>query len=204
MTTSRDLLLTVMDRPEGGGVDKGDLSLALAGAETVDLLTARAVTLDGDRLAVAPGGEAGEALLGEALALLAQEPAGQTVDDWLWHRGRGLTAVYLAALEADGSLVREQVRRWGFLRDGRLVPADSPARRRAGHRWSADDPVFMALAAAVGLREEDPPPDLEPPGGPVGEVLDAVRHAVLELTEERRLRTTRLDRANALYRSRGF
>ena len=204
MTTSRDLLLTVMDRPEGRGVDRGDLSLALAGAETVDLLAARAVTLDGDRLAAVPGGEAGEELLDQALALLARESAGESVDDWLWRRGKGLPDVYLAALEADGTLVREQVRRWGFLRDGRLVLADSAARRRAGHRWSADDPVFVALAAAVGLREEDTPPDLEPPGGPVGEVLDAVRHAVLELTEERRLRTTRLDRANALYRSRGY
>lgn len=50
MTTPRDLSIAVMDRATGHPVEQGDLSLALAGAEMIDLIGAEAVRLDGDRI----------------------------------------------------------------------------------------------------------------------------------------------------------
>ncbi|MGW7367324.1 GPP34 family phosphoprotein, partial [Streptomyces sp. NPDC054841] len=50
MTTPRDLLIVAMDMNAEPPPEQGDLSLALAGAEVIDLLDARAVELDGDRI----------------------------------------------------------------------------------------------------------------------------------------------------------
>jgi len=50
--------------------------------------------------------------------------------------GRGLPGVYLAALEEEGTLVRESRRRWGVFPAGRLVLAGTPDRRRAALHWS--------------------------------------------------------------------
>jgi hypothetical protein len=245
MTTPRDLLIVAMDVPPDLLVDRGDLSLALAAAELIDLLAAQALALRGDHVVPGPRAEGEEPgrdpLLGEALAAYGaatrsgggadaepgQEPlrdpapdpapqsagnasanpaqgAGERVEDWLWRRGRDLPTAYLAALEEDGTLVREEYRRWGLLPTSRRVLADTPGRRRAAQHWSSDAPVLRALAALVGVKGDEPPPDEVPAAGPARPVLDALRHAVDELAEERRLRTTRLDRANATYRSRGY
>lgn len=151
MTTPRDLLIVTMDTAPDRPVEQGDLSLALAGAELIDLLAAGAVALDGDRIVPGTRPETADRLLGEAADALVREAPHESVEDWLWRRGRGLTEAYRAALEADGDLVRERHRGISF-RAGKLAPADSPARRRAMDRWTVDEPVLVLLAEALGVR----------------------------------------------------
>ncbi len=62
MTTPRDLLIVSLDVPSAHPVGQGDLSLALAGAELVDLLRAGALVLDGDRIVPGAAPKAPEAL----------------------------------------------------------------------------------------------------------------------------------------------
>jgi Golgi phosphoprotein 3 (GPP34) len=50
MTTPRDLLMVAMDMEPGRPPEQGDLSLALAGAELIDLLGVQAIRLDGERI----------------------------------------------------------------------------------------------------------------------------------------------------------
>lgn len=50
MSTAKDLFIIAMDPPPDRPVGQGDLSLALAGAELIDLLDAQAAALDGDRI----------------------------------------------------------------------------------------------------------------------------------------------------------
>ncbi|MDQ0913533.1 hypothetical protein QFZ22_009605 [Streptomyces canus] len=50
MTTARDLALIATDPQTGSVVELGELSLALAGPELVDLIDTGTVTLDGDLL----------------------------------------------------------------------------------------------------------------------------------------------------------
>lgn len=88
MTTPRDLLIVSLDVPSAHPVGQGDLSLALAGAELVDLLRAGALALDGER--VVPGADPAEPedrLLREAGASLRREVPYESVEDWLWRRG---------------------------------------------------------------------------------------------------------------------
>ncbi len=54
MSTPRDLMIVAMDVAPDRPVETGDLSLALAGAEVVDLLAAGAVVLDGDLIVPNP------------------------------------------------------------------------------------------------------------------------------------------------------
>ncbi|MFJ1589009.1 GPP34 family phosphoprotein [Kitasatospora albolonga] len=150
MSTARDLFIISVDQPPEQAVGQGDLSLALAGAELIDLIGTGAVTVDGDR--IVPGGPpaAGDRLLGKAAALLVRQPPHERIEDWLWRRGRDLSAGYRTALERDGELVR---RRSGRLSLGseQVAPADTPARRRAAERWEEGEAVLTALASAVGL-----------------------------------------------------
>ncbi|MGV2918218.1 GOLPH3/VPS74 family protein [Streptomyces alfalfae] len=153
MTTARDLAIIAQEPAAGGPVEPGTLSLLLAGAEVLDLIAAQAVVLDGDR--IVPGGQSptGDRLLDEAAsALVAQEPY-ETVEDWLWRRGRGLSSAYAEELERTGLTTRPRGRRIP-LRTGRTELVDSAARREAGERWATGEPTLAALAAAAGLREE--------------------------------------------------
>ncbi len=50
MTTAHDLTIVSLEVPSDYPVERGDLSLALAGAELIDLLEAGAVALDGPLL----------------------------------------------------------------------------------------------------------------------------------------------------------
>ncbi|SHM20630.1 GPP34 family phosphoprotein [Actinacidiphila paucisporea] len=202
MTTARDLLFVAMDMPSARSLERGDLSLALAGAELIDLLGLGLAALDGDFVLPTGRQDAGDPQLDLAAAALAPAADGETVEDWLWRRGRGLSDTYLAALEADGLLGREERRRFLVLRTSRMVLADSPGRRRAAHRWAADDPTLLALASTIGI--SGPPPVPEPRPGPVAHVLTGVRHAVEELAAERRRRARRLDEARQTYVRRGF
>ncbi|MFF4741953.1 GPP34 family phosphoprotein [Streptomyces sp. NPDC001268] len=156
MTTSRDLMIIAMEAASSRPVEQGDLSLALAGAEVVDLLAADAVTLDGDRIVPGLGPATGDPLLDQAAASLDRDAPYERVGDWLWRRGQGLSAAYLAALEADGLFGRQRRRGLSF-RAGRDVPADSPERRAAAERLASDEPVLAALASAVGLRGDGAP-----------------------------------------------
>lgn len=187
MTTPRDLLIIAMDLGSGRPAEPGDLSLALAGAEAIDLLAARAISLDVDR--IVPGDEPTltDPLLNEAAASLVREAPYESVDDWLWRRGRNLSAVYEAALEAEGELVRQRRRGISF-RAGQLEVADSPARRQAADRWASEEPVLVNLAEAVkvsGGRTGESP---EVADDAVATVLAAVNDALVELAGVRQRR----------------
>ncbi len=228
MTTARDLLTVTMDMPSTQSVERGDLSLALAGAETIDLLRLRAVTLDHDRLVPGAAGAIDDRLLTEAAASLVRQKPYETVEDWLWRRGRGLPTAYLAAFEDEGQLTRQRQRRWLVFGGSRMVLVDSPARRRAAHRWAADEPVLAALAASIGVRGAAPAvdPGTDPeatwpcrltclvlaggadvpdvPDEDASDVLVAVDRAVAELTVERQRRARRRDDARANTLRRGY
>jgi len=58
---------------------------------------------------------------------------------------------------------------------------DSPANREAATRWTSDDPVLAALAAAVGIHGEQTADSLGIADDAVATVLAAVNAAVAEL-----------------------
>jgi hypothetical protein len=150
MTTPQDLLFVTLDVPSSRPVEQGDLSLALAGAELVDLLAAEAVTLDDDRIVPGLAPATGDRLLDDAAAALTRQAPYETVEDWLWRRGRGLASAYAAEREAQehGGGSRH---RWLRPRAERGVPVDSPARRHAAERWASREPVLVGFAAALGI-----------------------------------------------------
>jgi hypothetical protein len=184
MTTPRDLLMVVLDVESGRRPERGDLSLALAGAEVIDLLDVQAIRLDGERILPLRRPVTGDRLLDEAASLLVRQEPYESVGDWLWRRGRGLLMAYLAALEAEGQVTRHR-RRWRLFQSGRLMLVDSPAHREATKRWTSDDAVLVALTAAVGIHGERM---VDSPGiadDAVGRVLAIVNAAVMELGLER-------------------
>jgi hypothetical protein len=180
MTTPRDLLMVAMDLESGRLPEQGDLSLALAGAEVIDLLDVRAVRLDGERIVPVHRPATGDRVLDEAAAWLVRHEPYELVDDWLWRRGRGLFSSYLAALEADGQVTRQR-RRWGLFRTGRTMLVDSPAHRAAVERWASGDAVLAALAAAVGVHGQRTADSPDIADDAVATVLAAVNAAVMEL-----------------------
>ncbi|WP_328779173.1 GPP34 family phosphoprotein [Streptomyces canus] len=178
MTTARDLAIVVLDVAADKPVEQGDLSLVLAGAEVLDLLDAHALALalDGDRILPQAQSPTGDRLLDEAAeALLRQEPY-ESVEDWLWRRGRGLSAAYVDDMERIGLTARSRGRRIP-LRTGRTELVDSAARRQAEERRAAGEPVLAALVSAAGIGDE--------PAGELADdaatVLAAVGDAVMEL-----------------------
>ncbi|MFJ3669962.1 GPP34 family phosphoprotein [Streptomyces sp. NPDC090106] len=190
MNTARDLALVALDVAPGRSVEQGDLSLALAGSELLDLVEAGALAVDGDR--VVPGGQPvpDDHLLTEAAAAAVRQEPYESVEDWLWRRGDGLSAVYSKALESEGLATRTRGRRIP-LRTARTELAESPERRRAEERRAAGEPVLAALAAAAGVQDE---PSGEPAEGQdefddtVTAVLAAVGDAVMELEGVRQRR----------------
>ncbi|KJY40827.1 GPP34 family phosphoprotein [Streptomyces sp. A1547] len=189
MTTAKDLFIIAMDPQPDRSVGQGDLSLALAGAELIDLIDAEAVALDGDSIVPGQQSALDDRLLDEAAAVLAQQAPYEQVEDWLWRRGRDLAAAYQAALEADGQLARGRSGRSLFGAE-RLEVVDSPARRQALSRWEAEEPVLAALAAAVGIMrgasEEEPNLD---ENEAATTVLAVVNDAVMELEAVRQRRS---------------
>jgi Golgi phosphoprotein 3 GPP34 len=188
MTTPRDLLIVTMDMASGSPPERGDLSLALAGAEAIDLLGAQAVRLDGDHIVPSNGQAITDRLLDEAASSLARQAPYESVGDWLWRRGRGLSAAYLAALEAEGQLTRQRRHRWMLFGTSRMALTDSPARRRAADRWTSDEPILAALAAAVGIGDERAADSPSVADDAVATVLAAVNDALTELAVERQRR----------------
>ncbi|MCI3270585.1 GPP34 family phosphoprotein [Streptomyces cylindrosporus] len=180
MTTARDLAIVALDIPAGKPVEQGDLSLALAGAEVFDLVEARALVLDGDRIVPNAQAPTGDRLLDEAAGALVRQEPYESVEDWLWRRGRGLSAAYVDDLERIGLTARPRGRRIPLL-GGRAELVDSPARREAEDRWTAAEPVLLALASAAGIGDEPPVDTPELTTDTAATVLAAVGDAVMEL-----------------------
>jgi hypothetical protein len=187
MTTARDLAIVALDVPPDRSVEQGDLSLALAGAEVIDLVEAEALTLDGDRIVPGPQTATGDRLLDDAAATLVRREPYETVEDWLWRRGRELSAAYVDDLEKTGLVTREHGRRFPP-RAGRTVPVDSPARSGAAERRTSGEPVLAALAAAAGVDDKGPEFGEDRIGEAITTVLAAVGDAVMELEAVRQRR----------------
>ncbi|MEU2067600.1 GOLPH3/VPS74 family protein [Streptomyces anulatus] len=189
MTTAKDLFIIAMDPVPDHAVGQGDLSLALAGAELLDLIGAGAITVDGDL--IVPGGSSApdDRLLGEAAARITGQPPYERIEDWLWRRGRDLAATYQDALEEDGELTQKRSGRLPF-GPRRVELVDTPGRRRAIARREEGEPVLAALASAVGI-DGGPSGDDEPrlDDGAVTTVVAAVHEAVMELEAVRQRRT---------------
>jgi hypothetical protein len=187
MTTPQDLLIVARDVTSTRPVEAGDLSLALAGAELVDLLGEGLVSLDGGLLVPGAGRTPGDRMLAEAAGALVRQLPHESAEDWLWRRGRGLSAAYLAAMESEGQVPRRHRR----LLPGRPGPAelvDSPARRRAAERWKAREPVLAVLAASLGIGAETAQEVPAVTDEAVVAVLATVGDAVTELDAVRQRR----------------
>ncbi|MFG2430770.1 GPP34 family phosphoprotein [Streptomyces sp. NPDC048590] len=196
MTTAQDLSILAFIPEADTGLERGDLSLALAGAELIDLVEAGVVTLDDDRIVPrTPAPRTEDALLGEAASTLASGPSSETVEDWLWRRGSELAGRYRAALEAAGLVAPERSRPHLFRRDrgvpagaGTSATADASTVDRAEARREAGDPLLTSLAAAVGMGEV---PEATLTGLPddAATVVTAVHQAITELAAERQRRS---------------
>ncbi|MEU3748505.1 MULTISPECIES: GOLPH3/VPS74 family protein [Streptomyces] len=189
MTTAKDLFIIALNHPRPEqAVGQGDLSLALAGAELVDLIGAGAVTVDGDHLVPGEAPALDDPLLGEAAEGLTRQSPYERIEDWLWRRGRDLSAAYQTALVEDGELTRKRSGRLPF-GSNVVEPVDTPGRRKADARWDEREPVLAALASAVGIggdrSDEEPGFDDEA----VTAVVAAVHDAVMELEAVRQRRT---------------
>lgn len=141
MTTAKDLFIIAMDPVPDHAVGQGDLSLALAGAELLDLIGAGVITVDGDL--IVPGGSSApdDRLLGEAAARITGQPPYERIEDWLWRRGRDLAATYQDALEEDGELTQKRSGRLPF-GPRRVELVDTPGRRRAVARREEGNPSW--------------------------------------------------------------
>jgi hypothetical protein len=203
MTAPRDLLIVTMDMAITRPVHRGDLSLALAGAELVDLYRDRIILVADDRIVPGDSPVMVDRLLEDAASSIVRQEPYERVGDWLWRRGRGLADTYLAALEAEGQAVREQSRHLLVFHTSRLVLVDSADRRSAANRWAAREPVLATLAKGIGLPGEE---DEELPrvDDTVATVLAAVDEALEELRLERQRRSRKRDAATADNVQRGY
>ncbi|TXS54609.1 GPP34 family phosphoprotein [Streptomyces sp. uw30] len=187
MNTARDLAIVALDMAPDHTVEQGDLSLALAAAEVFDLIDARALVLDGDLITPSAQAPTGDRLLDEAASSLVRQDPYESVEDWLWRRGRGLSAAYVQDLERVGLTARPRSRRIS-LRATRTAPVDSAARRQAEERWTSGEPVLAALATAAGINDESADATEELTDEAVTTVLAAVGNAVMELEAVRQRR----------------
>ncbi|MDF3288066.1 GOLPH3/VPS74 family protein [Streptomyces silvisoli] len=204
MTTPRDLFIVSLDIASDRPVERGDLSLALAGAELVDLLDAQAVSLEGDRIVPNYQPTIADRLLDQAASSLVREAPYESISDWLWRRGRDLSSAYLAEFEAEGQITRQRSRRWLLFQTTSTELVDTPDRRRADDRWASDEPVLTALVAALGIHDRRTPDTPSVTDESVLAVLDAVEYALEELATERRRRVGRLEEAAQNNRQRGW
>ncbi|MEU6872755.1 MULTISPECIES: GPP34 family phosphoprotein [unclassified Streptomyces] len=197
MTTAKDLFIIAMDLKHSVG--QGDLSLALAGAELIDLIGAGVVAVDLDRIVPGAAPTPDDRFMGEAAAGLTRQAPYERIEDWLWRRGRDLSAAYQAALEENGELKPQRGGRLSFGTE-RVEPVDTPARRHAADRWEEKEPVLVALASVVGIGAErsdgetglddersDDATGLDDEA--VTTVVAAVHDAVMELEAVRQRRT---------------
>ena len=200
MSTAWDLLIVTKDDAAGTPVDQDDLSLALAGAELLDLIDSPAARLDGDRIVPGPPVTTSDGLLDQAAASLVRQEPYETVDQWLWRRGEKLSSAYAEALETEGYAVRPR-RRWVPLRSDHPVLVDSPVRERAADRWASGEPVLSVLAAAVGVPGGEAGRPDSVPDEDAAAVLAAVGNAVTELEAERQRRRIEKDAFDNVWRA---
>ncbi|MFH9727775.1 GPP34 family phosphoprotein [Streptomyces sp. NPDC017254] len=188
MTTAKDLFIIAMDPTAEQPVGQGDLSLALAGAELIDLIGAGAATVDGDR--IIPGGSTtlDDRLLDEAAVRLTRQAPYERIEDWLWRRGQDLSAAYQTVLEEDGELTRKRSSRLPFAPE-RVEQVDTPARRRAADRWKDKEPVLVALATVVGIGDGRPDDDPVLHDETAATVVAITQDAVMELEAVRQRRS---------------
>ncbi|MFB7777952.1 GPP34 family phosphoprotein [Streptomyces bauhiniae] len=154
MTTPQDLLFVALDVPADRPVEQGDLSLALAAAELLDLLVAQEVTLRDDVIVPVSGHLTGDPMLDKAAASLIRAEPYESAEDWLWRRGDRLSAAYrdeLEHTEPSGSGLRQLFRR----ADRSVDRIDSDARRHAADRWARHEPLLVGLASALGIEEPE-------------------------------------------------
>ncbi|WP_406387495.1 GPP34 family phosphoprotein [Streptomyces sp. NBC_00887] len=184
MTTPQNLLMITMDETSTRRVDPADLSVALAGAELIDLLEAKAIGLDNGYLV--PGRQAvpDDHCLQQAMESLHLTEPYQLVSDWLGNREDMLVERYTAALETEDLATRRRPRGHP-LRSREVVLVDSPAHRQALERWASAEPVLVALAASVGIRTEQPHRSAAETDEAVAAVLSAVEEALAGLAAER-------------------
>ncbi|MFJ8884574.1 GPP34 family phosphoprotein [Streptomyces sp. NPDC102402] len=187
MTTAQDLSIIAAAPDTDPGVEPGDLSLALAGAELIDLIDAGAVTLEGDRLVPGAAPRTEDSSLLDAASALTMRPPHETVEDWLWRRGPELAERYRTALETAGLAAPARSHRHPFRRD-RPAETDTAALHRANDRWTAGEPVLAALAAAAGIGEVSDD-TLAGLADDQGAVLTGVHHAITQLAAERQRRS---------------
>ncbi|MCK1797019.1 GPP34 family phosphoprotein [Streptomyces sp. XM4193] len=186
-TTAKDLFIIAMDPAHAVG--QGDLSLALAGAELIDLLDSGTVEVRNDRVLPAGRPEPADRLLRDAAAAVVRQTPYERVEDWLWRRGSELSAAYQSALEEDGELTQRRDGRLPFGPDRVGTVDTTPAHHRAAERWREEEPVLVALASALGIGEQtDAEAVGEEPvdGGPEGEEPDGGGPGRWELPEEER------------------
>lgn len=176
-TTAHKLARAALGLPKGS-VERGDLSLALAGAEAVDLLERGALTLDGDRIVPGLPVTTGDRLLDEAGAAL--DRAGhESVEDWLWRRGEGLAERYLADLAP-------------------VPPAAAPPGAGTAPRPTGDaalDGLLAVLGVGDTSAEEEADED-----DAVSAVLAAVGEAVTQLEAQRLRRNIENDAFDNVWR----
>ncbi|GAA3537284.1 MULTISPECIES: GPP34 family phosphoprotein [Streptomyces] len=187
MNTARDLAIVTLDMASDHTVEQGDLSLALAAAEMFDLLDAHALVLDGDLITPSAQAPTGDRLLDEAASALVRQEPYESLEDWLWRRGRGLSTAYVEDLERAGLTARAPGPRF-TLRAAPSVPVDSAARRQAEERWTSGEPVLSALGTAAGIRDESDDVAETLTDETVTTVLAALGNAVMELEAVRQRR----------------
>lgn len=187
MNTARDLAIVTLDMASDHTVEQGDLSLALAAAEVFDLLDAHALVLDGDRITPSAQAPTGDRLLDEAASALVRQEPYESLEDWLWRRGRGLSTAYVEDLERVGLTARAPGPRF-TLRAAPSMPVDSAARRQAEERWTSGEPVLAALGTAAGIRGESDEVAENLTDETVTTVLAALGNAVMELEAVRQRR----------------
>ncbi|WP_069465933.1 GPP34 family phosphoprotein [Actinacidiphila rubida] len=208
MTTARDLALVALSLPTGD-VERGDLSLGLAGAEAIDLLERGALTLDGDRIVPGLPVTTGDPLLDAAEAALARKDR-EKIADWLWRRGEGLAAAYVQDLERSGQVAGP----------GAGATAEQA---RAEERRASGEPVLTGLLSTLGVSdtpagdEENPDEDTadeahvdaadgdakgdaDDDDDPVSTLLAAVGDAVTELEAQRLRRNIENDAFDNVWR----
>ncbi|MFC8100065.1 GPP34 family phosphoprotein [Streptomyces sp. NPDC057363] len=209
MNTARDLFAITLEVPSARPIAQGDVSLALAGAELLDLREAHAVRLDGDR--VIPLGEhvhGTDALLAQAAEQLGTEPPYETVEDWLWRRGRGLAGAYAdslatqAAVDSHGGFLPRLLRRSGLTRSQEPPSASRP---EATGRSLPDDPVLAALASTLGIGEGVSPEAVDTSATETADdvetILAVVSDALTELEAERQRRQIEQDAYDNVWRA---
>ncbi|MYZ10512.1 GPP34 family phosphoprotein [Streptomyces sp. SID2999] len=210
MTTPQDLLFVALDVPADRPVEQGDLSLALAAAELLDLLAAQEVTLRDEVIVPVSGHLTGDPMLDKAAASLIRTEPYESAEDWLWRRGDGLSAAYrdeLEHTEPSGSGLRQLFRR----ADRSVERIDSDARRHAADRWARHEPLLAGLAAALGIEEpEQEEAEREEPAAHaedervddrVAVVLAALGEALTELEAVRQRRRIEEDAFDNVWRA---